>query len=319
MTLKRTEYPDRQAWLAAREHSIGASEVAAILGANKFQSAWALWHEKKGLTPAFQGNIATRMGLALEPLITEMYTEETGHETTDPGPYTVFSRDDIPGLTCTPDRLVVEGEEIVRVVELKTMGERAAMALQDEIPLSYQVQLQAQLLITGCEHGDLAVLVGNRKFMVIPFERHDRVQTLIRERVAEFLELLEGDTPPPMDAEAPDTADTLRRLHPQDNGETIVAGEREITLLDTYRELQGQITALDEQLKAVRNSLVQAIGDNTFLDAPGIQASYKTQVRKPKLNVPYSAKEVLDSVGIEYKETPGSTYRVLRFKETNNE
>ena len=315
MPWKKTEYPDRDSWLAARASTIGASEVAAVLGQNKFQCAFTLWHEKKGLVPQFEGNIATRMGLALEPLIAEMYSEQAGHTLVDPGQYTVFSRDDIPGLTCTPDRLVMEGDRIVRVVELKTMGERAAQALQDEVPLSYQIQLQAQMLITGCAHGDIAVLIGNRKFIVIPFERHDRVQTLIRERVAEFLELLEGDTPPPMDAEAPDTADTLRRLHPQDNGETIVAGEREITLLDTYRELQGQITALDEQLKAVRNSLVQAIGDNTFLDAPGIQASYKTQVRKPKLNVPYSAKEVLDSVGIEYKETPGSTYRVLRFKE----
>lgn len=315
MRHRKTEYPDRASWLAGRASTIGASEVAAVLGQNKFQSAFTLWHEKKGLVPQFAGNIATRMGLALEPLIAEMYQEEAGHTLVDPGQYTVFSREDIPGLTCTPDRLVMDGDRIDRVVELKTMGERAAAALQDEVPLSYQIQLQAQMLITGCTHGDIAVLVGNRKFIVIPFEAHDRVQTLIKERVAEFLTLLEGDVPPPMDAEAEDTADTLRQLHAQDDGEAIAADERMIGMLEAYQAAQDEIKGLEARLSTLRNHVVAYVGDNTFLEAPGLQVSYKTQTRRPSVAVPYSALEALQAAGIEHKVREGSTYRVLRFKE----
>ena len=53
--------------------TITASEVSTILGVNPYKSAFTLYHEKVGELPYFEGNISTRAGHALEPLIAHLY------------------------------------------------------------------------------------------------------------------------------------------------------------------------------------------------------------------------------------------------------
>ena len=68
---------DRQAWQALSRRGLGGSDAATLVGLNPYDSLPALYARKKGLmeqpaTPAMQ------VGLALEPLVAQLWQEATG-------------------------------------------------------------------------------------------------------------------------------------------------------------------------------------------------------------------------------------------------
>lgn len=306
-------YPDRDSWLISRASHIGASEVSTILGVNPYKSAFTLWHERKGLVPSSGDSIASRVGLALEPLLTEFYEASEGIEVWNPGDYTVYQHPDYPWFTCTPDRVLMNpAGQIVRAIELKTIGENVARQLRDgEPPLGYQVQLQAQMEILGCGFGDLACLIGNRKFEVFHFTRHDRLIEAMLRAVREFWDLLQGDEPPAVDGSV-STAVTLKALHPDDNGETVPLSHDTAAHYAAYRRIQEQIKGLEEQAAAHKNTVIAAIGANTWTEGEGVRLSYKTQERAASLKIGEEYQGMLEKAGIPYKRTEASKYRVLR-------
>jgi putative phage-type endonuclease len=306
-------YPDRDSWLISRASHIGASEVSTILGVNPYKSAFTLWHERKGLVPSSGDSIASRVGLALEPLLTDFYQESEGIEVWNPGDYTVYQHPDYPWFTCTPDRVLMNpAGQIVRAIELKTIGENVARQLRDgEPPLGYQVQLQAQMAILNCASGDLACLIGNRKFEVFHFARHDRLIEQMLMSVRAFWDLLQGYDPPAVDGSY-STATTLKSLHPDDNGETGAMDESMREHWLAYRRIQEQIKGLDEQATAHKNTVIAAIGANTWTEGEGVRLSYKTQERAACIKISEEYAGVLDKAGIPYKRTEASKYRVLR-------
>ena len=50
----------REEWKALRKNYIGGSDAASVVGLNPFSSPYALWAEKTGKTPPFEGNLAIR-------------------------------------------------------------------------------------------------------------------------------------------------------------------------------------------------------------------------------------------------------------------
>jgi putative phage-type endonuclease len=306
------EYPDREKWLAARKHHIGASDVAAILGVNPYKSAYTLWAEKSGLLPESDNSLPARVGMALEGLVTSLYEEETQVKTTNPGDFTFFVHEDYPFWTCTPDRLVFDDDVIKRAVELKTIGEQAARNLKDgEPPLAYQVQLQSQLAVLGVDEGDLACLIGNRSFEIFPFRRHEKLISKITSRVNEFFQRIIDRNPPSVDG-SDSTYRTLALLHPDDNGETI---DLPPSLIEAARNLENYkiiLKDIEAKEQAAKNQIIEALGDATFCVGDGLKFSYKTQERSGALKVSTEYRQALESAGIEFTETKASKFRVLR-------
>jgi len=67
-----------QEQLDLRKKGIGGSEIAALLGLDKYTSPLQIWKNKLGIDEPFEGNKYTRAGNKLEPVIKEYFTEETG-------------------------------------------------------------------------------------------------------------------------------------------------------------------------------------------------------------------------------------------------
>ena len=56
-------YKSKEEWLALRrELGIGGSDAGAVIGLNPYKSAYALWAEKTGRVPGFEGNTRTAVG-----------------------------------------------------------------------------------------------------------------------------------------------------------------------------------------------------------------------------------------------------------------
>jgi putative phage-type endonuclease len=64
-------------WHDLRATGIGGSEVGAICGLNRWESAFSLWAKKTGqIADTFTGNEATEWGNRLEPVIIDKFADE---------------------------------------------------------------------------------------------------------------------------------------------------------------------------------------------------------------------------------------------------
>ena len=306
-----TVYATEEEWLDSRKGCIGASEVAAILGGNLHKSAHAFWCQKAGLLPPDDTNLAMRRGHHMEPFIANIYVETTGNDVYDPGDYAVWAHPDLSYFRCTPDRLTCADN---MPVELKDIGHNISMQMRDgEPPLTYQAQVQAQMAILGAEEADLACFMDGRDFEVFHFTRNDRFIKAMLAEVEEFYDRLQNGDPPPVDGH-PSTAAALAALHPDDNGETVTLSPEVIDAAIALDRVKAHIKGLETEKTKHENVIKEAIGDATFGEAPGFRFSWKTQERAGylKLEDTEEVRAMLQKIGLEFKETKGSKFRVLR-------
>lgn len=136
-------------WLQWRNGGIGASEVSAAIGKNKYQSPKMLLNKKLGYKKdSFSDFSQTRMqrGKDLEPLVREMYQGLTGIKSE---PVCVVN-DKYPWLLASLDGLS-ECEKIV--LEIKCASNKVhEMALEGQVVDYYYWQVLAQLIVTEADY-----------------------------------------------------------------------------------------------------------------------------------------------------------------------
>jgi putative phage-type endonuclease len=268
----------RREWLDRRKQSIGASEVAALLGLSPYESPYSLWAKKVGIDPPSDDEPEwVRWGHLIEPIICDEYARETGRKVIDHGRYAVRYSETCPHLSATLDREVAAFDDRgPGVMDAKNAGFYKGADWDEAPPLLYQVQVQAQLEVTGYQWGSLAVLIGGNTFRWCDIERDDVFIAMLRRKVAEFWRLVETNTPPAVDGSS-STAEVLRRLYPNDKGTTIALSGEAMQWTDEYQEYAqaGKDAGARQQL--VKNKLMEAIGENTFGVCPdGSKWSYKS-------------------------------------------
>ena len=321
-TVRKLDLPEpivmtREEWLAHRMTGIGASEIPSILGVNPYKSRFALWAEKTGKTPPVEVSIPMEVGIALEPLVAKFYQKSTGRHIEDPGDCTIWQHPELPCLFCTPDRIVTREDGVIGPLELKTTGEfRAKEWASGEPPLDNQCQHQAQMAVLGCEWGSLAGLVGSREFHHFDIDRNDRFIAVMLSKVEEFWDRVLNDDPPPVDG-SESTAQALKALYPQSNGEMVELDAYLLAVVEQWEAAKAEekdAVARKDEAKAV---LIQAIGDaDGGTIGQGVTLTNKSQSRKGSITVPVDCVDELMAHGIPYKLTPASTHRVLRRKKS---
>jgi putative phage-type endonuclease len=272
----------RREWLDQRRQTVGASEVSAILGLSTWESPYSLWAKKTGqVVDDGEETEPQRWGNLLEPIICDEYSRETGRTVIDHGRYAVRYSATCPYLSATLDREVVAFDDRGNgCMEAKNVSAYKLEDWNEGAPLLYQVQLQAQMEVTGAQWGSAAALLGGNTFRWCDVQRDEVFIQMMRRKIAEFWQLVETRTPPPIDG-SNSTAEVLRRLYPKDSGETIaLPGEAthwddEIALCNEHLKLYG------DRKQAAQNQLRAALGDATFGVLPaGGRYSYKSQTRK---------------------------------------
>jgi len=272
----------REEWLAKRTDGIGASEVSAVFGLNPWKSPYALWAEKCGLVAS--DGIETewqRWGNVLEPVICEEYSAQTGRKVIDHGRYAIRRSTTCPVLTCTLDREVEAVDERgPGVMDAKNVGPYKDSDWADGAPLIYQIQIQAQLEVTGYKWGSLAVLIGGQKFRWIDVERNDKFIEKLRAKCLAFWKLVETREAPPVDG-SDSTSDALARLNPIDDGETIALPGAALEWDEAILIANETIKAAEARKAEAQNQIKAAMGAAAFGVLPdGGRYSFKTVTRK---------------------------------------
>lgn len=272
------KYATRDLWMERRQkvNGIGASEAAAVLGANPFVTALEVYANKRSQADERQMPEAVEWGTRLEGPILDGYQERSGREL-NRGFFFAQSPDH-PWLCASPDALQDEG---AAVVEVKNVGARMAEQWADEPPLYYQIQVQHQMAATGLEHGTLVALIGGQKLVWFDVERNHKFIAVLVERLAAFWECVESGTPPAVVDGSESTRRALKLLHPKDNGETVALPQSVAIASEHLEIIEGHLKEMEQQRDQCRAKLMAAIGDATYGVLPdGSMWSWKHSTRK---------------------------------------
>ena len=277
MGIKQIRRESREDWLKLRKDYIGGSDVSSVVGANLYQSAYALWCEKRGITPEFEGNERTRVGTFLEDYVAQRFEEETGKKVRRSN-YS-YVNDDYPWALADVDRMVV-GEDAI--LECKTTSELNAKQYQHgDYPDRFFWQVQHYMAVLNKQTAYLAVLIGNSDFKWFTIERNDAEIEAMMQYEKEFWEQVTSGNPPPIDG-SESTRDALQAQ--KDNSVDEEPEPADLTdkkqMLDTLGEIESAISQLEEQRDAIKNQLIAAIGDSWRGNVEGYEVTYKPSARK---------------------------------------
>jgi putative phage-type endonuclease len=261
-----------------RTKGIGGTDIGAIVGMSRFKSKFDVWLEKTGQAAPKEITLPMKLGSRMEPLLSELYTEETGIVPDILDPPIIFMPDK-PWHCGSPDRTVaVQGK--MRVLELKTAGDR--MSYQwgepgtDEIPKDYYLQTMWYMPLLKTDEAEVAALIGNRKFAIYKITLDLEILAFLEEEAEKFWvdHVLANKAP---EIEATDGAKNwLRKMYPQDQGAILEPTDEEI--LDTlrrYSHARKQLKEWENEADNLEVIIKNIIGSNAGLEGPWGRITWK--------------------------------------------
>ena len=208
MTVDILTPSSREQWLELRRSTVGASEVACLLGAHPYLSAYKLWLTKTGATADVEESAPMRRGRMLEPFAAERYLPDerpTWRITPNPIPGGRHWRDPVDGMSCTPDAIAVDPERAgFGVVQIKSVAP-AVFSKQWKIdggvvepPIHVAIQAIQEAVLTGASWAAVAPLVigWGIDMPIIEIPLHEGVIERIRSEVRAFWDRVRRNDPP---------------------------------------------------------------------------------------------------------------------------
>lgn len=268
-----------------RKHTIGASEVAAVVGESPWESPLDVYIRKvEGVEK--EETEAMRRGNAFEPVIAELYEQEhlaEGEELVDPHHTTIHPT--IEWASATPDRDVIRPKphgvaheiNIVRLVELKRTNWRLAYRWQDgKAPQENILQAAWQMGVCDVDRCDLFALIGGDELALVPLERDRELEAMLFEMVEDFVlnHWRKGIPPDPDKSEAAKAA--LVKLYPKHLTDTLLPAAEPIS------EAAGRLARFKWLAKHVEtavtgeeNIIKAYVGDAAGVEGEGWRCTWK--------------------------------------------
>lgn len=226
MTARRILLPDMplEDWLAARQHGLGGSEVAAVVGLSPWESRWSLWHRKSGLLGPVEQSDEMRWGTILEPVIAghmtglhpELAVRQVG----------TWCHVDRPWQIANPDRVLFRRERGNLPGRMVWEGKTAhdpdgwGEPGTDEIPVYYRCQVQWYMDTLGIDTTILSVLIAGSDYReyIIGYDPDDAA--FLRAAGEAFVDTVKRGERPDLDEHSA-TYRAVRELHPEIDGQDV--------------------------------------------------------------------------------------------------
>lgn len=298
--------PDTPEWLEARRGYVMASDAAAVLGLSPYRTALDVWHAKRGGHDDIDPMLAW-VGHRMEPVIADWLRRF--HKPLGPIRRGFMAvSDEWPWLGATVDRVLLDGTP----VELKTANRHGMKRWLDDagtvtVPLDYQVQVQAQLAVTGKPRAHVAVALAGSDFELLPVDRDDAfIQEHLIPRTREFHDMVrDGVMPPP--ANLAEQAVTW----PTQTGTEIEASDIAVEAFERWQVVTSDMKALDEESNALKAAIGEYMGDHHVLTRGGRPiAKLRTQAGRRAVSV--TALEENYPELVDELVTQGAPFKVLQ-------
>lgn len=257
----------------ARRSGIGGSDAAAILNESPYRSPYTVWAEKMSIVGS-KGDFdseAMVWGRILEAPVREEWERRTKLKAT-PFENALIRDEQHPFFFASPDALVGDDEGL----EIKTASEWKSHDWSSQVPLSYQIQMQHYIGVTGRQRWHVAALIGGQRLVCATIERNEAFIEELRTYLAEWWKIhVEDKERPPVDG-SESTTETIKEAFPKSMAEEIVQ------LDATYLELHEALRAAKESEKHVKariaeieNKIKAAIGNAEVGALPNGAGAYK--------------------------------------------
>lgn len=254
-------------WVEARKNGIGGSDVASIMGLNKYSSPLNVWLVKTGReeSPDLSDNQAVEWGNRLEDAVADKFADEHPELTVRRRNATMVSIER-PWAFANIDRWVTDGKGNVGILEVKTVGSRRAADWDNGVPLYYLTQVMHYMSVTGYQYAWVAVLIGGQEFREYYIERDQQDIQAINDAVDTFWrDFVETDTAPALIGNDPE-ANALLSQHSDPSQEFIAMLDEDVSMLDELQEIKDQMDDLRHRKTLIENQIKDLIGDNKGIE-----------------------------------------------------
>lgn len=161
----------REDWLKYRKQGIGGSDAGAICGFNPYRTAMQVYYDKTSDEIEDIDNEAMKQGRELEDYVAQRFMEKTGKKVRRAN--AMFYDEKHPFMIADVDRMIV-GENAG--LECKTVSPYMAEHWKDDqIPLSYQMQVFHYMSVCNADRWYVAALIFGREFKVYTIERDEEI------------------------------------------------------------------------------------------------------------------------------------------------
>ncbi|NEA21546.1 YqaJ viral recombinase family protein [Actinomadura bangladeshensis] len=253
---------DRDDWLAVRK--MGGSDVAAMLGMDKYRTPRQVWLEKRGELPDLPRSPEleeyAEIGSELEDWIAGKFARVTGTQVATIGTLAHVDRD---WMTVNLDR-VVDGCAEPCLLECKNRSEYLYKDWKDEVPDGPALQAHWGMAVTGLGHAHVAALIGGNKFRHFRIDRNESFLDDLVALAGDFWATVEDPdaTAPPIDGSDAATELLAHLWETTADSMTPVDPAVVLPLAARRAHLKDQIGALESDLAAVENQLKDLLGEH---------------------------------------------------------
>lgn len=150
--------PDTPEWEQERRNSVGASEVAAVMGLSPYATALDVYKSKQGVDRQFDP-LLSFVGHQSEPIMHE-WVERFSGLGLKLGPGVMARSVEYPWLHATFDRIADDGTK----VQMKTAHQYTGHKWDEGVPTDIRVQVQSEMLVSGDPRALVVVWIGGREF-----------------------------------------------------------------------------------------------------------------------------------------------------------
>lgn len=257
--LVETEGLSREEWLRYRKCGIGGSDVAAILGISKWNSAISLWLDKTNQTnEPVEENEAMQWGTIMEPIIRNHFADVTGKKVVEVK--AMLQHPEHPFMLADVDGLTTDDEGNPAILEIKTASEYKRVEWENDIPSYYQTQVQHYLCVTGVQKAFVAVLIGGNSFKVYEVDADAEIQSMLIAVEKDFWNKVQNMIRPEMDGS--DAAkNLLDSLYHGGISEEIVMPDEAIEYVDAYIEACAEEDNAKAKKQDATNHIKEIMGD----------------------------------------------------------
>jgi putative phage-type endonuclease len=223
-----------QEWLNERKGRITASKLPVIMGLSPYQTPYGLWCEELGLIEPKQSSWQMEEGLRNEEEARKWFSEQTS---TIVKPVVKYSDE----VGCSMASLDGMNEEETIILEIKSNNAFFhEMAKYGKIPEFHQIQMQAQMFVTGSQHVHyLSYKKGDECIVVLP--RNDMQIANLIEAGRQFKHCLETLIPPPLTDQ--DYVDVTDNVHLTD------LAQRYKYYFSLWKEFESKCQAVKEEIR----------------------------------------------------------------------
>lgn len=303
MTFTRVDVvSDTPAWEKERRASVGASEVAAVMGLSPYNTALDVYKHKQGIDRDFDP-LLSFVGHASEPIMHEWVERYSG---VDVKLEQAFMARSVawPFLHASFDRV---SSDPFTTWQFKTAHFYAGHHWDEGIPTDIRIQVQAEMAVAGTQRAAVVVWIGGREFRLFWEPRDDR---FINEHMIPALEAfwggVRGGRPP-----APSTIAESSEQFPTTPGKEVEASEAAIEAVDRRAVLLSDIQAQKAEADALQLVIANYMEDADTLTHEGRRLlTYKTQAGRSSFDAKQLKEDHPDLAAAYTKQ--GAPFKVMR-------